>query len=361
MPPLTARRRRPPPATSSEAPDLLFLANGPTGSCLNYSLLRGSWITPTSAVFGVLVTLLVCALWFHNEDWPPLLLLWLLLETIWVAYFHWEMVPIVARFRPEDGSLPLVPADVDRIMDNVVFLLQRDAASFWGQVMGRRLPPGELVPASTAHSFVRSLLFMFQDVACYQYADQQRLFRQALARVEAASGGFATNAVSTEELDLAPNFIRSWIDDQVLADSISSTPLLLVAWCELLRLFTLTSLWLLGWRRGYTDAASGLQAWVYRPTTSTTERPMLLVPGAGGGFFSFLPLAFLLQSQSRRPLVLFRMPWVEVGKPWSTIPQWSQSTCVCPFLCGCLSVCLSVCMSVCMSVWYVRACVCVCV
>ncbi len=69
--------------------------------------------------------------------------------------------------------------------------------------------------------------------------------------------------------------------------------------------------------------------------TSTDLPPLVLIPGAGFGLTSFLPLALLLQLKmlifsrtesngyARRPILLFRLPWVEVCRPWQKMPQWS--------------------------------------
>jgi hypothetical protein len=233
------------------------------------------------------------------------------------------MVSELSRFRQEDSGAPLLKHSVDRIIDNVVFLMKPDPCAFWSRVMGTLLK-GQ-VPASTARSFIRSLLFMFEDSACYALDEQKALFENAMARVELASGGFA-EVDSYEGSKEAPNLIRGWIDDAHLGSLIRCMPFIFIVIAELARYVTFCTLWMFGWKRGPKHASSGLECWVYRPkaTHSTNLRPLVLIPGAGFGLTSFLPVAFLLQKRlTNRTIILYRLPWVEVCHPWAVLPQWS--------------------------------------
>ena len=59
----------------------------------------------------------------------------------------------------------------------------------------------------------------------------------------------------------------------------------------------------------------------------SAPRPLVLLPGAGAGLTSFVPFVLFLQRRYRRigeerTMVVYRLPWVEVGRPWSHLPQW---------------------------------------
>ena len=81
-----------------------------------------------------------------------------------------------------------------------------------------------------------------------------------------------------------------------------------------------------GWNKGKTHAPSGMEVWVYRPKccaaarsgggsnddgggdggsaagSTALEPPLVLIPGAGKGILSFLPLvAFFQASQAHAP------------------------------------------------------------
>ena len=270
------------------------------------------------------------------------LLAWVALEIIWSIYFRLHLVPQLTQFRPEDSGSWHKAEEVDRVIDNIVFLLQQDRVAFWTRVTGHPCLSGS-VPIKTAKCFVRSLLFMFSDCECYQHEEQVALYETALNKIEVATGGFLPSVETTnsEEADntraALPNLIRSWIDDAHLKSIIRCTPLIMVAISMLVRTGTFFAIWIAGWKMGHQCSSSRMECWVLNPPVPgstgdataiadamSKQRPLVLLPGAGFGVTSFLPLVLLLQGQlAGRTMLLYRLPWVEVCHPWATLPQWS--------------------------------------
>ena len=280
-----------------------------------------------------------------------------------MIYFSYSLLPQLTNFRPEDSCKPLVTEDVNHLIDNIVFLLKKDKHSFWKNVTGHACTSGN-IPASTARCFVKSLLFFFAECAHYHTPEQKALYEHAVGRVEEATGGFAiapphANCDRGEEEEEeeeeesvlrgggrgddqahvhVPNHIRAWVDDEHLGSLVRCTPLVMVLLTEAMRALTLGVIVLFGFRRGHCHVSSGLECWVWHPRTQTqaqaeatdkrplsSSRPLILFPGAGFGLTSFLPLALLLQRRLvGRSVVLYRFPWVEVCRPWVTLPQWSM-------------------------------------
>jgi hypothetical protein len=79
----------------------------------------------------------------------------------------WQLIvaPRLAKLRPEDAAQPLTPEAADRVVDDIVYLINRDAAAFWARTTGA--PASELarrrVPLATARSFVHSLFMVFPE------------------------------------------------------------------------------------------------------------------------------------------------------------------------------------------------------
>jgi hypothetical protein len=263
---------------------------------------------------------------------PTWLSVWLGTEALWLVYVRAVCVPRLASFHPEDAATPCTADEFDRAIDNVCFLLERDAPSLWLRVTGVSFEATP--PPSVMRSYVRSLLFMFED-----NAEQAAMLEQGVARLAEASAACASSCASScasgspakmaaAELacddvpeHLAPNLIRGWSDDAHLASIISPTPLVLSVAMELFYRLTVCALLLLGWRRGPPHAASGLECFVYRPHPARSAgcggRPLVMLPGAGAGLVSFLPLALHLQRRLlSRTLVIYRLPHVEIARPW---------------------------------------------
>lgn len=240
----------------------------------------------------------------------------LLMEVVWFFYFHIKLVPQLTNFKPEDSGRLLQKNDVDRIVNNIIFLIKKDFRAFWIRVSGDQFKGS--VSRSTVKSFVRSLLFMFTDHDDYESQEQQTLFLHAVGRIESACGAHLINDESSDDInckfkymDCSSNHIRSWIDDIHLAGIIRSTPLIMIAFSEFLRMLTFTAMYFFGWKRTQVDAESGLECWVRYPAAPSSERALICIPGAGFGLMSFLPLIFLLQFQMpHRTILVYRLPWV---------------------------------------------------
>ena len=245
------------------------------------------------------------------------MVLCLVIEICWFFYFHIKLVPQLTSFKPEDSGGLLLKNDVDRIINNVIFLLKKDFRAFWTRVCGDQFKGS--VTRTTVKSFVRSLLFMFAEHEHYGSHEQQNLFLYAVGRVEHSCG---TNLIADDDtcynddcelknVDVNNNHIRSWIDDTHLAGIIRSTPLIMIAFSEFLRLMTFTVMHCFGWRRIQVDAESGLECWARYPTSPSNQRALICIPGAGFGLMSFLPLIFMLQFQMpHRTILVYRLPWV---------------------------------------------------
>lgn len=271
---------------------------------------------------------------------------WVVIELMWMMYFFSCMVPVLTAFRPEDSGVPYTLEEVDRIIDNIVFLLKQDSKLFWMKVSGQPCLSGT-VPLSTAKCFVKSLLFMFDDCDCFNDEHHTILVERALNRIEIATCGFLpqhdnksnndNDAADSSEIHI-PNHIKSWVDDDHLGHIVRSTPLLMILFSQMLRLSTNLIILLFGFRRGHTHSPSGLECWIWTPSidaptlqnnsfvqdTSQSPPPLVLLPGAGFGLTSFLPLALFFRKKfSNRKILLYRLPWVEVCRPWVHLPQWS--------------------------------------
>ena len=153
----------------------------------------------------------------------------------------------------------------------------------------------------------------------------------AAAPGEASAAG-AASAASGALRKGPPNLIRGWTDDAYLSSIVRSTPLVVSTAALVSGLATQAAFRVWGWSRGASHAPSGIECWVLRRARSKSdeaagikpEPPLVMIPGAGNGLLSFLPLAFMLQRKlPSRDLVIFRLPHVEVGRPWTKLPQWS--------------------------------------
>jgi hypothetical protein len=268
------------------------------------------------------------------------ILAWLLIELLWLIYFRSVLVKQLINFRPEDSGSALLLSDVDGIINHIEYLIRRDPSSFWEKVTGVSCRGS--VPRNVVRCFVRSLFFMFEENTCYKEESQVLLFESALRRVEEASGKLRIISNDFDDdlngdVPAYSNLIKSWIDDELLYDIISATPLVMVMYSEVIRRSTLAFLFLFGWRRGYIDPASHTECWTLNvtapPISSPLQQqqqqqfsspPLVLFPGAGFGMTSFIPLALKAQFSLRgRPIILYRFPWVEVCHPWAILPQWS--------------------------------------
>jgi len=240
-------------------------------------------------------------------------------------------LPQLSSFRPEDSGQLLTKTSVDRVVDNILFLIQQNPQAFWNKATGKIL--SGKVPLNTARGFLKSLFFMFDEYTCYNADNQISLFNNALKRIEIASEGFGPeekfiNDTSKETFSL----IRGWNDDIYLSSIIRSTPLIMIILIEIIRIATFVMMNALGYRRKYVDPNSHLECWILSKTPSVLNktnirskiRPLVLIPGAGLGLTSFLPLAFLMKRQfPEKTIFVFRIPWVEVCHPWAILPQWS--------------------------------------
>lgn len=147
-----------------------------------------------------------------------------------------------------------------------------------------------------------------------------------------APAGAAPAAASGALRKGPPNLIRGWTDDAYLSSIVRSTPLVVSTAALVSGLATQAAFRVWGWSRGASHAPSGIECWVLRRSRPKSdeaskikpEPPLVMIPGAGNGLLSFLPLAFMLQRKlPSRDLVIFRLPHVEVGRPWTKLPQWS--------------------------------------
>ena len=221
--------------------------------------------------------------------WAWLGLAWIGTEAIWRNYIRNVCVPRLATFHPEDANEPVKQDEFDRAIDNVCFLIERDAAFFWLRVTGVSFD-ARPVPSSTIRSYVRSLLFMFEETK-----EQAEMLQRGVNRIIAscitngqsvslpadADDGFGTAA----EEAAAPNMIRGWSDDSHLASIISPTPLILSAAMGASVSLATGVLFAFGWRRGPSHGPSGLECLVLRPTPAAIRRgraarPLVLLPGA---------------------------------------------------------------------------------
>jgi hypothetical protein len=268
------------------------------------------------------VVYLAVLLWIPAIKVP--MLLWLGVEILWLAYFTCYLLPQLTSFRPEDSCKPLLAEDVNRLIDNIVFLIRKDRHTFWSHVTGKACSTGS-IPASTARCFVKSLMFFYDECHHYTTPEQTELYENAVTRVKEACGGFAEENVDDISNHI-PNHIRSWVDDDHLGDLVRCTPLVMILVTEAVRAFTLVVVLIFGFRRGHVHSPSGVECWVWDPPTLAAEsRPLVLLPGAGFGLTSFLPLALLLQNRlPNRRIILYRLPWVEMCRPWVVLPQWSS-------------------------------------
>lgn len=242
------------------------------------------------------------------------LILWLLVEFAFHLFQRKVLIPRLASFRPEDVGTCMSKEQFDIAMDHVSFLLKQDPAKFWQRVTGLKL---YYVTEDVARRFLRSLLFLVGDTDA-----EAALLEQGLERISAITNGFAP---STGTVGL-PNRISGWTDDVHLTNIVRTTPLMIGVMAELSIVAASICLRLFGWRPGATSKVSVVQYSMLAPNVErVVGRPLVLIPGAALGFVSFLPLALYLQKMlTDRTIILFRLPWVECGRPWVKIPQWSE-------------------------------------
>ena len=139
---------------------------------------------------------------------------------------------------------------------------------------------------------------------------------------DASGGGGRLHAASP-----VPNLIQGWADDEHLAGIVRSTPLVVSLAAVVSSWATAVALRSFGWRPGPSHAQSGLQCWVFRQRRhgcvqgpddegEGEQPPLVLLPGAGNGLLSFLPVLLLFQRRLKgRTLIVFRLPHVEVRAP----------------------------------------------
>mmetsp|Transcript_58467 Transcript_58467/g.117388 ORF Transcript_58467/g.117388 Transcript_58467/m.117388 type:complete len:515 (+) Transcript_58467:70-1614(+) len=255
------------------------------------------------------------------------LAVWFAAEVCWWFVVKLRFIPRLVNFRPEDASVPMSRQSFVTAIDNVVFLLKKDAPTFWLRVTGTRLAQ---VPRSVGRGLLKSLLFVSQGDF-----SSEAMLEEGLRRLEiecAAFSDVADCAVGSDEhcSPLPPNLIQGWVDDEHLESIVRSTPLVVSAASLASSWVTATVLRAFGWQEGPTHEASGVRCWVLRPpAASLPSAPpppsLVLLPGAGNGLLSFMPLALLFQRRlPGTTIVLFRLSHVEVGRPWTPLPQWSD-------------------------------------
>jgi len=328
------------------------------------AFLAGVWV---ASAFGVLPT------W--DTVWP-ILACWVPVEVLWAIYFRVRpckhsahppkhcpcmflvltdsaftffrakhcfdvlqvfVVPSLARFRPEDAGKPLVQADVDAVIDNIVFRIRRDPAAFWASSSGVAIEELQTrkVPIATARSFVRSLFMVYPEFRTkYENDPQQKaMLDGALDRLEAASGGFdhdyhgdadggagpldvddrrlrplrklmpssccrVVTALCSDEFEASnggdnwdsgggdltslshptmlpvPNLLRGWYDDEHLMAIVRSPPLLVILGAGVGIWFLFVLMFAFGWRRAYVDPVTSLECWVWHDGKPPATHPM---------------------------------------------------------------------------------------
>lgn len=345
------------------------------------------WASPRLTLgFGTAICFALCASLpvAHSIS----LALWLLAELIW-WYIHRKIfLPKLLSFRPEDAAELISDRDFDRAIDNMVFLLKNDAEKFWHRVTGKSVPKvpvetarsyvrsllfinddeGEDGDDSTDDDDnIQHVGRVSNEGANNEEigkikanpSSSRRLLKRGLSRIEEACGGFApstsSSTLSPEELldhvdptpphtqhshtvEEIPNLIQGWGDNKYLSSIVRTTPLVVSAASLLSGLLLKLVLRLFGWKRGVKHPLSKVEYWVYTPSLKSSllrhsnkeddedlDNPLVLIPGAGNGLMSFLPLVLHFQFKAKkRRMVLYRLPHVEVGRPWARLPQWSE-------------------------------------
>jgi hypothetical protein len=115
---------------------------------------------------------------------------------------------------------------------------------------------------------------------------------------KATPGGF----IEDKAVEAIPNLIQGWSDNEFLGSIIRPTPFILALLVELFVCLAGWILFLFGWRKLQSfnpGRATSVECWVLRPSgqDSGTKKtnPLVLIPGAGYGLVSFVPLALTLQ------------------------------------------------------------------
>ena len=96
---------------------------------------------------------------------------WLCCEAVNYVVFCVVFAPRLIRFSAADARDlsrgAVSEASFAAAVDHVCFLIEKDPGRFWQRVTG--IADIDSVPVATALSFVKSLLFVFDDVACCNY------------------------------------------------------------------------------------------------------------------------------------------------------------------------------------------------
>ena len=261
---------------------------------------------------------------------------WSALEISWYIYFRTTIIHRLATFRPEDSCKSLTKRDVDLCISDIVYLLETNAARFWSNVTGINIDEfskGKKLPIATAKSFLNSIFMIFPECTIYKESSQKLLYQIALQRIETASNGFDHNPTTKS----MPNLIRGWYDDNHIKKIVRSSPLIVITLSYLCLSAVIILLYSCGWKCGHYDATTGMECWILKNTNpgninqpKDKKKPLVLFPGAGAGLLSFLPLLLQIQfgqrrtNQNQRDVVVYRFPWVEVGRFTYTFPQWTE-------------------------------------
>lgn len=207
-----------------------------------------------------------------------------------------------------------------RTIDLAESSCKRDPRRFWRRIT--RIASSGRIPRETVRGYAQNLLYMRPGDKLT--ASKASLLEAATDRLEAASPtGFSSSAQFKRR---SASTISGWTDDEELCRLICTTPLAVCAAAEISVAFVSAVLAAAGWVRVCDHGASGLEMWMCKPQAFTHEierKPLVLLPGLGCGFASFLPLALVLQRRlPERTLVLFRWPWSEWGMPLEQLPPW---------------------------------------
>eukprot|EP00930_Biecheleria_cincta_P007476 TRINITY_DN108694_c0_g1_i1.p1 TRINITY_DN108694_c0_g1~~TRINITY_DN108694_c0_g1_i1.p1 ORF type:complete len:495 (-),score=64.52 TRINITY_DN108694_c0_g1_i1:86-1570(-) len=250
------------------------------------------------------------------------LVAWVALEGVWRTFMRQVLIPRRVQALKSKDAGSCKPDAFFRTIDLAESSCRNDPRKFWRRIT--RIASSGRIPRETVKGYAKNLLYMRPGDSVT--ASKASLLEAATDRLEAASpSGFETSS-KVKLQRRSSTTISGWTDDEELCRLICTTPLAVCAAAEISVAAVSVVLAAAGWVRACDHGGSGLEMWMCKPRASTHTpelKPLVLLPGLGCGFASFLPLALVLQRHLQgRTLVLFRWPWSEWGMPLERMPQW---------------------------------------
>lgn len=262
----------------------------------------------------LLLVIVACSAWqLVGLVWTAVL--WTCMESIWFVFMKKILIPRRVRVLRSAEAGQCSPAEFRRNVELAEFVIRLSPSRFWRRIAQVR----------NIHDMSRRLVWNYAKSLFYVRPDEDltpaniELLEWATDRLEAASGVRLT----VKDSQTVTSNITGWADDTYLIRILRSTPLAACVLSEVAAAVTSAILLLAGFRSGPMHNSSGLQCWIFEPRHASSQRPLVFMPGLGAGFVSILPFGlWLKRGLTPRVIILFRLPYADVGMVHRIMPQW---------------------------------------